>query len=158
ASTLSPKNGWELLPGHHIFTDAAARFRLAVPDGWTYETIGTTVCFRDPDGLRKMSIEFNRNPNGDPKKACRTERDRLIGNGDLPGYREFHIRAEPLSIKAAEWEYSYENADDARIHAATRWFVNAGRGFAMGWSTRDPDWSPAWSTFRMIQGTFQAIG
>ncbi|HET6533182.1 MAG TPA: protein kinase [Actinoplanes sp.] len=157
ASTLSPKNGYQLLPGHHIYTDAAAAFRLAVPDGWTYETIGTTVCFRDPDGPRTMSIEFNRNPKGDPETACRTERDRLLAAGALPGYREFHIRAEPLSIKAAEWEYSYRDAGNTRIHAATRWFVHAGRGFAMGWSTRDPDWSPAWSTYRMIQGTFQAV-
>jgi eukaryotic-like serine/threonine-protein kinase len=157
ASTLSPKNGYELLPGHHIFTDAAARFRLAVPDGWTYETIGTTVCFRDPDGPRRMSLEFNRNPKGDPETACRTERDRLVAAGALPGYAEYHIRAEPLSIKAAEWEYSYRDADDTRTHAATRWFVNSGRAFAMGWSTRDPDWSPSWSTYRMIQGTFQAL-
>jgi eukaryotic-like serine/threonine-protein kinase len=156
ASTLSPKNGYELLPGHHIYTDAAAGFRLAVPDGWTYETIGTAVCFRDPDGPRQMSIEFNRNPKGDPETACRTERDRLLEAGALPDYQEFHIRAESLSIKAAEWEYSYRDPDDTRIHAATRWFVNAGRGFAMGWSTRDPDWSPAWSTYRMIQGTFQS--
>jgi tRNA A-37 threonylcarbamoyl transferase component Bud32 len=157
ASTLSPRNGYQLLPGHHIFTDTEARFRLAVPDGWTYETIGTTVCFRDPDGPRRMSLEFNRNPKGDPETACRTERDRLIAAGALPGYQEYHIRAEPLSIKAAEWEYSYHDAGDAGTHAATRWFVNSGRAFAMGWSTRDPDWSPSWSTYRMIQGTFQAL-
>ena len=44
------------------------------------------------------------------------------------------------------------------MHATTRWFVSEGRGFALGWITRDFDWSQNWSAYRMIQGTFEATG
>ena len=154
ASRINSKNGYALYDGYSIYTDPVADFRLAVPDGWTYERIGTTVCFRDPNNVRMMSLESGRNPKGDPVTACRRERDRLLKNDALPGYEEIGITAEPLSIKAAEWEFTYKASADTRMHAATRWFVNSGRGFALSWTTREFDWSGNLSNFRMIQTTF----
>ncbi len=147
--------GWDLLDGYSAFTDASG-FQLAVPDGWTYERVGTTVCFRDPDNLRILSLDDGRNPAGDPVQACRKEADRLIRNGVLPGYREIGIEPAALTVKAADWEYTYAGEGNVRMHAATRWFVSAGRGYALGWITRDFDWSQNWTTYRMIQGTFEA--
>ena len=108
ASRENPKDGYELLRGYSIYTDPSAGFRLAVPDGWTYERIDTTVCFRDPSNIRMMSLDYGRNPDGDPEKACRKEADRLVAAGALPGYEEIGIVPLPLSIKAADWEYTYD--------------------------------------------------
>jgi eukaryotic-like serine/threonine-protein kinase len=100
-----------------------------------------------------MSLDFGRNPGGDPVKACQAERDRLLKDGSLPSYQEIGITLQPLAIRAAEWEYTYQPGS-VRMHSATRWFVNSGRAFALGWTTRDFDWSQNWPAYRMVQGTF----
>jgi hypothetical protein len=147
--------GYDLLPGYSAFTGAAG-FRIAVPDGWTYERIGTTVCFRDPENLRILSLDDGRDAAGDPVRACRKEADRLVRRGALPGYRELGVTRAALAVKAADWEYTYAGEGSVRMHATTRWFASGGRGYALGWITRDFDWSQNWSAYRMIQGTFEA--
>jgi hypothetical protein len=144
-----------LLPGFSAFTDDKLNFRIAVPDGWTYERMGGTVCFRDPGNIRILSVDTERNPAGDPVQACRKEANRLRASGVLPAYEEIGIRPAPLTIKAADWEYTYRGAEEVRMHATTRWFVSEGRGFALGWITRDFDWSQNWSAYRMMQSTFE---
>jgi hypothetical protein len=156
ASRIHPKTGYALLPGYSIYTDAVAGFRLAVPDGWTYERIGTTVCFRDTDNIRVLSLDYGRNPNGNPVAACRKERDRLIAAKALPRYQELGITLLPESVKAAEWEYSYEAADQ-RVHSQTRWFVNSGHGFAMSWTTREFDWQSNRTNLLVIQASFTGM-
>jgi hypothetical protein len=148
--------GYELLPGFSTFTDPSG-FRVAVPDGWTYERFGKTVCFRDPDNIRILSVDTGRDPAGDPVQACRKEAARLRASGALPAYKEISLERSALTIKAADWEYTYQGAENVRMHATTRWFVSEGRGFALGWITRDFDWSQNWSSYRMIQGTFEAV-
>jgi serine/threonine protein kinase len=148
--------GYELLPGFSAFTDDQLNFRIAVPDGWTYERTGKTVCFRDPGNIRILSVDTGRNPAGDPVQACRKEANRLRASGVLPAYEEKHIRPAALAIKAADWEYTYRGPEEVRMHATTRWFVSEGRGFALGWITRDFDWPQNLSTYGMIQSTFES--
>jgi hypothetical protein len=147
---------YELLPGYSAFTDDTLDFRIAVPDGWTYERMGKTVCFRDPANIRILSVDTARNPAGDPVQACRKEANRLRASGALPAYEEKHIRPAALAIKAADWEYTYRGPEDVRMHATTRWFVSEGRGFALGWITRDFDWPQNLSSYGMIQSTFES--
>jgi hypothetical protein len=116
-------------------------FRVGVPDGWTYEKIGTTICFRDPDNIRFLSVDPKRNPAGDPVQACRTEAARLIGAGELPQYTLIDLRRTSLQITAADWEYAWTGPTDVRMHAKTRWFKSGDKAFALSWATRDFEWS-----------------
>jgi tRNA A-37 threonylcarbamoyl transferase component Bud32 len=146
-------NGWQLLDGYSYF-NAPPVFHIAVPDGWTYEKIGTTFCFRDPGGVRFLSVDPDRNPAGDPVKACQNEAKRLIAEGELPGYKQVGIERVPLLSKAADWEYTYQGKDGLRMHAMTRWFISDGRAYALGWATREFDWQVNLSTYSMLKSTF----
>ena len=146
-------NGWELLSGYSYFADPNG-FHLGVPDGWTIERIGTTVCFRDPDNVRILSIDYGRNPKGDPVAACQREANRLVRAGALPKYQKLGIDRVPMQIKAADWEYRYSNASDVRMHATTRWFASGTGAYALGWITRDFDWDQNRAIYNFIQSTF----
>jgi eukaryotic-like serine/threonine-protein kinase len=146
-------NGWRLHDGYSYFS-IPSLFHVAVPDGWTYEKVGTTFCFRDPGGVRFLSVDPERNPAGDPVKACQQEAKRLVADGELPGYQQLGIDKVPLVSKAADWEYTYRDADGLPMHAMTRWFVSDGRAYALGWATREFDWQVNLSTYAMLRSTF----
>jgi hypothetical protein len=147
-------NGWALAPGYSYWADPNG-FHIGVPDGWTVERIGTTVCFRDPDNVRILSLDYGRNPKGDPVAACRNEAARLLGAGVLRNYQQVgEIEPVKLLKKAADWEYRYTGANDVRMHAKTRWFANDGAAFALGWITRDFDWDPNQAAYSFIVSTF----
>jgi serine/threonine protein kinase len=142
-----------LYAGYSYFTGPTG-FHLAVPDGWTYQTIGTTICFRDSTGGRYLSIDPARNPAGDPVKACRAEAKTLADAGALPAYELIGISKVPLQSKAADWEYTYAGPDNLSMHAMTRWFSLDGRAFALGWATREFDWQINLSLYSMMKSTF----
>jgi eukaryotic-like serine/threonine-protein kinase len=146
-------NGWVLLDDYTYFADRS-RFHVAVPDGWTYEWIGTTLCFRDPANIRFLSVDPERDPAGDPVKACRAEAKRLRDEGELPHYQEIGVEPVPLLDRAADWEYTYTAPGNVRMHAMTRWFAVDGKAYALGWATREFDWQGNRSTFAMIEGSF----
>ncbi|MEV4638418.1 protein kinase [Actinoplanes sp. NPDC049548] len=146
------RNGWALYQGWSYFTQDD--FHIAVPDGWTYERIGTTLCFRDPDNLRVLSVDPERNAKGDPVKACRAEVTRLKAAGDLPAYQQYALRKVPSLTRAADWEYAYDGPTGVRMHAMTRWIASDGRGYAFGLMTRDLDWPANFATWGMIVSTF----
>ena len=149
-------DGFALLAGWSYFTDGSG-LHLPVPDGWRYQKIGTTYCFRDPDdGDRVLSLDFGRNPTGDPVKACRTESARLQRAGALPDYQLIAIEARPLLNRAADWEYTYKDANGARLHAQTRWFATAGKAYAISWVTRQFDWTGDLPNINMVLSTFYA--
>ncbi|WP_306209519.1 serine/threonine-protein kinase [Actinoplanes sp. RD1] len=147
------RNGWALYSGWSFF--ARDDFRIAVPDGWTYQMVGTTICFRDPASPRVLSIDASRNPRGDPVKACREEAARLRGAGALPGYRQYRLDRVASLTRAADWEYAYDDPrTGTRMHAMTRWVASGGEGYAYGLLARDLDWPATFATWGMIVSTF----
>jgi hypothetical protein len=146
-------NGWDVPGGYSYFADPSG-FHIAVPDGWTYQTIGTTVCFRDPSGVRFLSVDPARNPGGDPVKACRNEAKRLVAQGELPAYRLVGLEKVPLQAKAADWEFTYNGANGLPMHAMTRWFAADGKAFALGWATREFDWQVNLAVYSLLKSTF----
>ncbi|MEV8506547.1 serine/threonine-protein kinase [Actinoplanes sp. NPDC051475] len=146
------RDGWALYQGWSYFT--RGDFHIAVPDGWTYERIGTTLCFRDPSNLRVLSVDPERKAKGDPVKACRDEAARLRAAGDLPGYQQYALRKVPSLTRAADWEYAYDGPTGVRMHAMTRWIASDGSGYAFGLMTRDLDWPANFATWGMIVSTF----
>ena len=147
--------GFALIGGWSYFTDGTG-FHMPVPDGWSYQKIGTTYCFRDPAGDRALSLDVGRNPAGNPVKACRTEAKRLVDAGLLPRYQQITIEARPLLNKAALWEYLYNDAEGVRLHAQTQWFATAGKAYAISWVTRDLDWPSDLAKVSMVLSTFYA--
>ncbi|RSM49821.1 serine/threonine protein kinase [Actinoplanes sp. ATCC 53533] len=153
AGAAKLRDGWALYPGWSYFSDAG--FHIAVPDGWTYQTIGTTICFRDPSNIRILSIDPERSPQGDPVLACRKEVSRLRAAGDLKNYTQLRIDRVPGLARAADWEYTYDGRDGERIHAMTRWrAANDGKAYAIGLMTLDLDWPGNFEKWGMIQSTF----
>ncbi|MFI7544585.1 protein kinase [Actinoplanes sp. NPDC049599] len=147
------RRGMALYPGWSYFSDAG--YHLGVPDGWSYQTIGTTVCFREPGGRRILSIDPDRSPQGDPVRACRKEVERLRATGELKNYTELRIDPAPGLARAADWEYTYDGRDGERMHAMTRWrAADDGRAYAIGFMTLDVDWPGNFEKWAMIQSTF----
>jgi tRNA A-37 threonylcarbamoyl transferase component Bud32 len=146
-------NGWALYADYSYFTGPSG-FHLAVPDGWTYQAIGTTLCFRDPTGTRYLSIDPARNPAGDPLKACRAEAKKLVDAAALPAYKLVGLSKVPLQTKAADWEFTYQGPEGLAMHAMTRWFSLDGQAFALGWATREFDWQINLSIYAMMKSTF----
>jgi tRNA A-37 threonylcarbamoyl transferase component Bud32 len=146
-------NGWELIRGWSYFSDGTG-FHLPVPDGWTWQKIGTTYCFRDPAGGRVLSLDTGRNPAGDPVKACEQEEKRLVAAGALPQYQRIGIEAKPLLEKAADWDYSYADASGLGLRARTRWFAMNGKAYALSWATRDIDWPSDLAKISMVLSSF----
>ncbi len=141
--------GWS----YHV----ADGFGVAVPDGWTYQVVGTTVCFRDPDGVRVLSVDPRRPVDVDPVQACRAEATRLTRAAVLSGYREVRIGRVGYFAGAADWEYRYAGAAGADLHAATRWFAAGRRAYALGWVTREFDWPANRSLLSTVLASFAPI-
>jgi tRNA A-37 threonylcarbamoyl transferase component Bud32 len=155
AFQVATHNGLAALPGWSYHRDISG-FVVAVPDGWTYERVGTTVCFADPRGVRVLSIDTARRPTADPVVACRREAQRLARIGALPRYAELGITRVPYLRKAADWEYRYNDARGDRMHAVTRWFTSGGKAFALGWVTAEFDWQVNHSVLDMILSSFDS--
>jgi hypothetical protein len=155
AVRIGPHNGLQALPGWSYHRDDSG-FVVAVPNGWAYERVGTTVCFSDPRGVRVLSVDTGRKPTADPVTACRQEAQRLAKIGALPGYAEVGIARVPYLAKAADWEYRYDDARGDRMHAATRWFTAGGKAYALGWVTADFDWQVNRSNLTMILSSFDS--
>jgi hypothetical protein len=130
---------------------------MAVPDGWSYERIGTTICFRDPSNVRFLSIDPDRNPAGDPVQACQKEAARLVQAGELPKYTQIDLQRAPLQIKAADWEYTYDGPQGGGRHALTRWYAAGGKAYAVGWITREFDWNQNWIFYQLMRSTLKTV-
>ena len=142
-----------VMEGYSYFTDPSG-FHMAVPDGWTYERIGTTICFRDPHSVHFLSVDTARNPAGDPVKACQTQSQKLVAAGALPGYKLEALRQATLQEKAADWEFQYQGPNSLPMHAMVWWVARDGKAFAIGWATRQFEWQPYLGTYSMLKSTF----
>jgi serine/threonine protein kinase len=145
--------GFALIRGWSYFTDGTG-LHMPVPDGWTWQKIGSTYCFQDPAGERVLSLDTGRNPAGNPVEACEKEEARLVRAGALPGYQRIAIEPTHLLNKAADWEYQYDDPSRVPMHARTRWFATAGKGYAIGWASREIDWSGDLGKVNMVLSTF----
>jgi eukaryotic-like serine/threonine-protein kinase len=150
-------DGLVLYPGWSFFSNGTG-FHMPVPDHWTYQKVGTTYCFRDPDGGRVMTLDTGRKPTADPVQACRKEAQRLVAAGALPGYHLIGLEPLQLLNRAASWEYQYTGPDDTLMHVQTRWFATNGKAYAISWQSRDVDWSGDLPKLNMALSTFYSNG
>ncbi|HYN94803.1 MAG TPA: hypothetical protein VES42_13220, partial [Pilimelia sp.] len=150
-ATKVARNGYRLFDGWSFHRDPAG-FGVAVPDGWAYFRAGAATCFRDPEGVRVLSVDPSRRPGTDPLTGCRREEARL--RAALPGYARVRLDRVPRYRAGAEWDYTYAGAG-AGMQARTVWFVASDRhAYAVGWATRRFDWRVNVVNFDMIMGSF----
>lgn len=144
---MSLQSGWS------YFNDGSG-FHIAVPDGWTYQRIGGTYCFRSPRTARVMSLDTGWDPAADPLAASRAEERRVARSGNPRGYSLIGIGPVPLLNKATDWEFRYRSRAGAPRQAGVRWFVTNGRAYTLGWSTPAKNWKPDLVKLQMIRVTF----
>ncbi len=146
-------NGWELQTGWSYFTDGSG-FHIPVPDGWTYQRIGTTYCFRDPRGSRVLSLDLGRSAATDPLAGCRAEDRRLQESGQVRDYTPIAISPVTLLHEAADWDYRYRTAAGVLRRVTTRWLATGDRAYALGWATPEAAWATELGKIQMVRATF----
>ncbi|MGN9775874.1 protein kinase domain-containing protein [Micromonospora sp. H33] len=132
-------------------------WRIAAPVGWLRWTEGTVTCFREPGGVRMLSVEAGpRRP--DPVGWWRSEEQRLTGDGLLSDYRRINIEALDMFDGAAVWECAWANAAGVRVHTA-RLLLNVptGRAYTLSWLTTEFDWGVNNPYLLMIRQSFTPL-
>ncbi|PZV97074.1 Serine/threonine protein kinase [Micromonospora phaseoli] len=147
--SLSPSEPAGGVPeGWTLRTDPVG-FKVPVPDGWRRSTSGTSVIYREPDGVRELLIDRTDTPKRDAEADWRSiepARKNLVRNYKL-------IRISSLDCKwrtCADWDW-LEDRDNTRIRVRNRAFVPASnRGFALRWEVANKDWEANLDNFEMI--------
>ncbi|WP_309227465.1 serine/threonine-protein kinase [Micromonospora thermarum] len=132
-------------------------WRIAAPVAWLRWTEGTVTCFREPGGVRMLSVEAGpRRP--DPVGWWRAEEQRLTGDGLLTDYRRFQIAPLDMFDGAAVWECAWANAAGVRVHTA-RLLLNVptGRAYTVSWLTTEFDWAVNNAYLLMIRQSFTPL-
>jgi eukaryotic-like serine/threonine-protein kinase len=147
AGATASVDGFELPAGWSWHHDPTG-FWLAVPNRWRYFRVGTSVCFVDPGGSRRLGVDTDLPATNNPVSDMRRLESRLRDSGRLPGYT--HIRIEPTLFAAgAEWEFTYE--DGGQWHAQVRSYPpTAGRALALVWVTSQFDWSRTTDMYNLV--------
>lgn len=132
------------------------RFLVPVPDGWRSQRVGEGVEFRESGGSRQFVLDELRPIPADLVAGLRTreksERQRY-GN-----YRRVRLAALNYQVRAAEWEWTYTDANGTPMRATSRAFVDRnGHAYTIGWTTSDAEWSVSRGIFELITDGFQGL-
>ncbi|MEU5912065.1 serine/threonine protein kinase [Micromonospora sp. NPDC047527] len=132
------------------------RFLVPVPDGWRSQRVGEGVEFREPGGSRQFVLDELRSVPADLVAGLRTrekaERERYAS------YRRVRLAALKYQVRAAEWEWTYTDADGTPMRASSRAFVDRnGHAYTIGWTTSDAEWSVSRGIFELVTDGFQGL-
>ncbi|MET8373110.1 protein kinase [Micromonospora profundi] len=132
------------------------RFMVPVPDGWRSQRVGGAVEFHEPGGSRRFVLDELRPIPADLVAELRTreksERQRYAS------YQRVRLVALKYQVRAAEWEWTYTDADGTAMRASSRVFVDRnGHAYTIGWSTSDAEWSISQGVFALITDGFQGL-
>ncbi|MFI5928282.1 serine/threonine-protein kinase [Micromonospora sp. NPDC051543] len=144
------------LPDGWAWHQDPAGFLVAVPQGWTRHTEGEVVCFRDPAEVRAIAVDVTAEASSTPQgQWAAAERD-AVKSGTLPGYRKVSIGPVIRPGGAAEWEYTCDQADAARLHVH-RLLVNDSRtrAHSLSWITEDSQWNATEPWRRLALASFR---
>ncbi|MEU5912064.1 protein kinase [Micromonospora sp. NPDC047527] len=149
AGVLPPPSGWR-------YHRDDPRFLVPVPDGWRSQRVGEGVEFREPGGSRRLVLDELRSVPADLVAGLRTrekaERERYAS------YRRVRLAALKYQVRAAEWEWTYTDADGTPMRASSRAFVDRnGHAYTIGWTTSDAEWSVSRGIFELVTDGFQGL-
>jgi hypothetical protein len=149
-----PSHAGVTLPTSWSYYRGRNGFAVAVPDNWSYWMIGTTTCFSDPRWTMMLSVEQGRAPSTDPVRSLRGESRRLRYAGALPQYTELGIVRVTSLPSAADWEYTFDDAEGARLHVLSRFAITGSSSYLLSWQTRQLDWPTSQDTAQIAFASF----
>ncbi|MET7880817.1 RICIN domain-containing protein [Micromonospora profundi] len=150
ASVLPPPPaGW------HYHRDDP-RFLVPVPDGWQLLRDGQRVEFREPGGSRRLVLDELRPVPADLvaqlKAREKSERRRYAD------YQRVTLAALDHHVRAAQWEWTYTDADGTPLRATSWAFVDRnGHAYTIGWTTSDAEWAASRGIFALVTDGFQGL-
>jgi eukaryotic-like serine/threonine-protein kinase len=144
--------------GWHRYTDRTG-FSVAVPDGWVISRQGSIVYFNEPGGSRLLGIDQTDHPQPDPVADWQGKEQYRVARGDFPAYQRVRLEAVDYFIKAADWEFTYNDSDGDRRHVNNRGFITSPhQAYGMWWSTLDKDWAANRPNLELIERSFIPAG
>ncbi|MFI0792816.1 protein kinase [Micromonospora rubida] len=150
ASPTPSPTGLVLPDGWALHKDPTG-FSMPLPKGWRRSSGATWVQFREPNGVREVTIDRTDRPKRDAAAAWRA-----MGDRDVNNYKNLGIRTVPGFWKTcADWEW-LETRDGTRIHVRNRGFVTAkNRGYAIRWEVAASEWAANLDEFELIAKNFE---
>jgi hypothetical protein len=146
--------GSPLPPGWSYRTDGTG-FTLPVPDGWSSYRKNGMVYYKDPAGGRLLGIDQTNQPQPNPVADWEGQERARIPGGDFPGYQKVAIYPVDYHIKAADWEFTY-NDHGVRTHVINRGAIfGPHQAYGFYWSTPDDQWAANLGNFALITSRFQ---
>ena len=113
-------------------------FGLALPQGWTSDSDGEAVCFRDPGSSRSLRVRADGPVTDDPVAEWRAEERAALAAGTLPGYQLIGMAALDLKSGGADWEYTWQPLSGPRRHERLLLLRTApDRAYTLQWTTLD---------------------
>jgi hypothetical protein len=150
AATARPRD----VPGVTFvtYTHAAQGWTVHYPRGWEIQPRSDyAIDFREPGTGRYLRVIFT-TPAAVSRgawEAGAAEFARTHG-----GYEQVRIEdAELRGWPGAVWEYRWRDANV--LHAASVGFVARGRGYALNFQTREPDWERSQDLFAAMKDRFE---
>jgi hypothetical protein len=114
------------------------------------------VYFHGPGG-ELLGIDHGEPAKPDPVADWTQQRNNRVQAGDLPGYQEWRLAEVPYFVRAADWEFSYD--EGGRVHADNRGFITTPgvQAHAIWWSTPEDQWQANLSKLRTVYDSFTPI-
>ncbi|GAA4559806.1 hypothetical protein GCM10023193_18240 [Planotetraspora kaengkrachanensis] len=125
---------------------------VAVPKDWTVADQGGSVTYSGPkDSAQQIKIQKIK----DGSLAALQAVEQNLNAQDYPDYTQVQLAKVDYRWPAADWEYTYTNADQVTVHAVTRYVEADGQGYSITFSSPDYDWGESaapvrqalWNTF-----------
>ncbi|TWJ25231.1 protein kinase-like protein [Micromonospora endolithica] len=159
SSAVAPDEAFALPAGWSWYADETG-FTVGLPQGWVRFRDGEAVCLQDPSQERLLAVDLGGTQQRDPGGYWRTEADRLVKAGGLPGYVKVSIGPVIRPGGAAEWEFTWDGPAGQRQHAR-RLLVNGttpGGAYELSWVTTDAGWQASEAVQRLVLASFRPAG
>ncbi|PZG02893.1 hypothetical protein C1J01_46965, partial [Nonomuraea aridisoli] len=146
--------------GWRPYTNAAGRFRLAVPKGWqaTKNPDRDSVSLRGPGTPGTLIVEWTVPdiPWQDPVRHWIGLEREIRAKGEFRQYTRLGITpTDYLGVRAADWEFT-RSREGQLIHVINRGFHTAdGRPYAIYWETPQSRWEQDRHYFETFTKTFR---
>ena len=138
------------------YTHPTQGWTVHYPKGWNVQPRSAgAVDFREPGTGRYLRVGFTDTPGLDAVAAWRGAAQGFARTHG--GYRE--IRIEPADYRghpAAVWEYQWQETN--LLHAINLGFVAGGKGYALNFQTREPDWERSQPLWEAMKERFEPAG
>jgi hypothetical protein len=139
------------------YTHPTQGWTVHYPRGWDIQTrSASTTDFREPGTGRYLRVGFTDTP-GDDAKAAWESGARAFAQSH-GGYEQ--LRIEETDYRgydtAAVWEYRWR--DTNLLHAINLGFVTGGKGYALNFQTREPQWEESQALWEGMKDRFEVAG